>query len=323
MSTFRAGRSNLPLSPSSIQVDTKLELPDLRQGHELYSVLSSALRSRAPLERENGGGSQACWPAKHFNLDQVALFRDGSEEEKAKILEGCGQDVLEEAYCIEKYGMHFAARMSLLSESSQEQMLYCLFASDEALHFSWISGYVSADRVAEVFENPFIKLLNEILQSAEKLNLTYLVQVILEGWGISHYHTLKDCNDAGLNRVFDRIIKDEARHHATGLILFNEQKPSAIQIKTVVEMMSRLLFLVQAGPQSVVSRIERVKGHLSRAQKITVFEELQCESETARKLGTLKGLVRSAGSGEEIFEKLDRLGAFKAYSAFECAELSS
>lgn len=311
------------MSPRSIHVDTNLELPDLREGHELYSVLSSALRSRAPFEAEKRRAPQACWPAKHFNLDEVAIFRDASDEEREKILEGCEQDVLKEAYCIEKYGMHFAARMSLLSDSSQEQMLYSLFASDEAIHFSWISGYVLADRVAEAFESPFIQLLNEILRSADKLNLTYLVQVILEGWGISHYHTLKHSNDAGLNRVIESIIKDEARHHASGLILFNEQKPSPVQIKTLVETMSRLLFLVQAGPQAVVSQIERIKGHLSRAQKIKVFEALRCESETARKLSTLKALVRSAGSGEAIFDELDRRRAFKPYSAFECAEVSS
>ena len=203
-------------------------------------------------------------------------------------------------------------------------MLYSLFAADEAVHFSWISGYVSAERGLESSGNPFIKLLDDVLRGEDKLTLTYIVQVILEGWGISHYHTLlRDSTDAGLNKIFESIIKDEARHHASGLILFNEQKPSPSQVASLVETMSRLLFMVQIGPQSVVSQIERVKGHLSRAQKIKIFEELQCEIETAKKLDVLKSLIRSAACAEPISEMLDRIRAFKPYSAFECAKAGS
>jgi hypothetical protein len=306
---------------ANTQMDANLESLDLREGHELHSILASALKSRAVSERERGDVSQVFWPAGHFNLDRVTTFRDASEEERARILEGCCRDLLEEAFWIEKLGMYFAAKMSLLAHSTEERMLYSLFAADEAVHFSWISGYVSAERVRGAGVNPFLKFLDEIVRGEDKLALTYIVQVILEGWGINHYHALlRDSTDAGLNKVFEGIIKDEARHHASGLILFNEQKPSSSQIESLVEMMSRLLFMVRIGPQSVVSQIERVKGHLSRAQKAKAFEELLCETETARRLDVLKSLVRSAACAEAIFEKLDRVRAFKPYSAVECAE---
>ncbi len=298
----------------------KLESADRRESHELQSVLQSALKGRAISEREHGNASQIFWPARHFNLDRVAVFRDAGEEERAQILEACCRDLLEEAYWIEKSGMYFAAKMSLMAHSTQERMLYSLFAADEAVHFSWISKYVSAEGVV----NPFIKLLDEILRDEDKLTLTYIVQVILEGWGINHYHALlRDSTDAGLNKVFESIIKDEARHHASGLILFNEQKPSSDQVESLVEIMSRLLFMVQIGPQSVVSRIERVKGHLSKAQKIKIFDELLCETETERKLGVLRSLIGSAACAEAILDNLDRTRAFKPYSAFDCAGAGS
>ena len=312
------------MSRPSIQIDTNLESPELRSGHDLYAVLSSALRARAAFERENGDESQAFWPADHFNLDQVTIFRDASEEEKVMILQSCGRDILEEAYGVEKCGMYFASKMSLLADSTQERMLYSLFASDEAVHFNWVSNYVSADRVQQAARNPFIKLLDSVLQNEDKLALTYVVQVILEGWGISHYRALsRDTTNAGLKKIFDQIIKDEARHHASGLILFNEQKPSSNQVKALAEITSRLLFMIQVGPQSIASQIERVKGHLSRPQKIRVFEELQCEVVTARKLDTLKALIRSAACAEAIEERLDRSGAFKPCSAHQCAAISS
>jgi rubrerythrin len=149
------------------------------------------------------------------------------------------------------------------------------------------------------------------------------VQVVLEGWGISHYHAIaRDCRDVGLKKIFENIIKDEARHHASGVILFNEQQPSAEQVNTLVELLKQLLFMVQIGPQSVVSQLERVKGRLSKAQKASVFAELDAERETARKLETLKALIRSTAHADAMIDGLIGSDAFRPYSAFECAEVS-
>lgn len=305
---------------TSIQTTINPEPADRREGHELQSVLASALRSRAVFERERTNASQIFWPAKHFNLDRVTVFRDADESERERILEGCCRDLLEEAYWIEKLGMYFAAKMSLMAHGTEERMLYSLFAADEAVHFNWISGYVSAERVAASNGNTFITLLNDVLRGEDRLALIYIVQVILEGWGISHYHSLlRDSADAGLKKIFENIIKDEARHHASGLVLFNEQKHSRDQVESLIETMSRILLMIQVGPQSIVSQVERVKGHLSRAQKVKIFEELLCEIETAKKLDVLKSLIRSAACAETIFETLDRNGSFRPYSAFECA----
>ncbi len=301
----------------------RLDPPDLGEDHELRSVLSSALRSRGVSKSESAAASHSFWLAEHFNLDGVAVFRGASEAERADILEGCGRALLEEAYWIEQCGMYFASKMSLMAGSAQERMLFSLFAADEAIHFSLISEYVAARDAAAAQDDPFIKLLGEVLRSEDKVILTYMVQVVLEGWGVSHYQSLaRDCKDARLAEVFDGIIKDEARHHATGLILFNQQGLSSEQFDSIVELMSSLLFLVQAGPQSVVARIERVKGRLSKAKKRTVFEELQCEADTAKKLETLKGLIRSAASADAILERLDHKQAFKPFSASRCAEVS-
>jgi rubrerythrin len=308
------------MKKDEIHINTNIEFPDLDASHELRAVLSSALKSRAPFKRESRDGPQAFWPAEHFNLDRIALFRDASAEQRKSILDGCCRDALEEVYWIEKCGMHFAAKMSLLAASAQEKMLYSLFASDEAVHFNWISDYVAADETRKMIPSQFIKLLSEILQNEDRLTLTCIIQVILEGWGISHYHRLaRDCEDEGLKKIFDHIIKDEARHHASGLILFNEQPSSSSQIKTLAEIINRLLHMVRIGPQSLLAQVERVKGPLSRAQKIRAFEDLQCEFETTKKLETLKALIRSTAPARELFDELEPREAFKPYSASECA----
>lgn len=311
------------MSNSLSEINGLLESSDLDERHDLRAVLSSALKSRAVVERPDRTRAQAFWPAEHFKLDQSSVFREANEEEKRKILESCCCDVLEEAYWIEKCGMHFASRMSLLSRSTQERMLYSLFAADEAIHFNWISSYVSTDKISEATCSPFIKLLDEILRNEDKLTLTCIVQVILEGWGISHYHSLlSHSTDSGLSKILEQIIKDEARHHASGVILFNEQKLSSNQIRRLVDVINNLLFMVRVGPQSVVSRMEQVKGHFSKTQKTKIFEQLACESESTRKLEILRALIRSAACAEAVLDELDRNGAFKPFSAFECATLS-
>ena len=114
------------------------------------------------------------------------------------------------------------------------------------------------ESVAGFVDNAFIRLLDEILQNEDKPVLTCIVQVVLEGWGISHYHALmRNCLDGDLRATFEKIIKDEARHHASGVILFNEQQPTANQQTAIIDTLRRLLLMVQIGPQAVVAQIER------------------------------------------------------------------
>jgi rubrerythrin len=306
--------------PAIIQIETGLEAGDLRDGHDLYAVLHSALKGRAADPPSTATRRESYWPAAHFGLDRVTAYREAGGEEQASILAGCSRDLLAESYFIEKSGMYFAAKMALLARSAQERMLYSLFAADEAAHFSWIAGYAAGESVAAYHDRPFIRLLDEILQSADKPLLTCVVQVVLEGWGISHYHALmRDCLDGGLRATFEKIIKDEARHHASGVILLDEQPPAAAQRAAIIEALRRLLLLVQVGPQSVVAQIERVKGRLSSARRERAFAELDCERETAKKLETLKTLIRQAASAGMILEALEAGGAFRPYSAVEGA----
>jgi rubrerythrin len=307
----------------AIQVVIRLDRPDLADGHDLYAVLHSALKSRSAAPGYDRPQVSSLWPASHFGLDRVSLFREASDEDRESILQSCSRALMAESYYIEKCGIYFASKMSLLAESTQEQMLYSLFASDEAVHFHWISNYCARSEVEGYLHNPFIEFLAELLEEESKPTLTYIVQVILEGWGISHYHGLaKDCNDAGLTRVFENVIRDEARHHGSGLILFDEQKLSSSQIKTITDILKRFFQMVQIGPQMVVSQIERCLGHLSKDQKIRTFEELRAQSDTAGKIENLKSLIGSAGQADAILTELERSRLLRPCTAYECAAAS-
>jgi hypothetical protein len=338
----------LSISSDRLDIETRLQAPDLPDGHGLYPVLASALKSRPAPQFDEGRkmpkriplsdavhpaikeqceaeapADRPFWPASYFNLDHVSVFRNSDEAEKRAILLGCSHSVLAEAYYIEKCGMYFASKMCLLSESAQERMLYSLFAADEAVHFNWISGFALAESVKGFESNPFILLLDEVLQKGDRTTLSYIVQVILEGWGISHYHALaKNCLDDGLATVFENVIRDEGRHHAGGLALFNGQRLGVERLKRLADLLAKLLSMVQAGPQMVVSQIERIKGSLSRAQKTRAFAELDCEAVTLRRIKALKSLIKMAAGADIILSELERKGSFRPYTASECASAS-
>jgi hypothetical protein len=308
------------MAEKRIQIEVGLDSRDLREGHELYAVLNSAIKSRTALQITRQTQRPACWTAEHFQLDRVAVFQQAGKAEQQRIVDACGRNVLAESYYIEKCGMYFSAKMSLLAEHTQERMLYSLFAADEALHFNWMANFIAAEELQDYLQNPFIQFLEELLQKQQGATLAYIVQVILEGWGIHHYQALaRDCLDAGLKKVFEAILKDEARHHASGLILFNEQQLTEEQINHISRILARFFQMVQTGPQMIVAQLEQVKGPLSIEQKTRAFEELACQSETAKKIATLKAFIKAAEYADEILEKLRQADAFRAFGAAECA----
>jgi hypothetical protein len=310
------------MNEAKIQIGTGLDLPDLGDAPGLHAVLVSALKNKADFQPPQDIASQAFWAAEHFNLNRVVIFNQSSEEEQEEIVRRCSASLVAESYYIEKCGMYFAPKMCLLAGNTQEKMLYSLFAADEAAHFSWIAKFTSQEAVADYLHNPFIQLLNDILQHEDKTTLTYIVQVILEGWGITHYHTLmKSCRNLMLKQVFENILKDEARHHGSGLLLFNEKQLSLHQQQRLLEILISFFRMVQVGQQTVVRQVESVKGHLSQEQKAQIFTELQCESETTRRIATLKTLIRSAEYADVILEKLERAGSLKPFTPLQCAEV--
>ena len=302
------------MDKTAIQIETRLDAPDLPADHSLYRVVESALKARAvfpPIDH-----AEVFWPAEHFRLDRASIFRTASEEEQQDILRQCGQNLLAESYYIEKSGMYFAAKMGLLAETTQERLLYSLFNADEATHFSWIRSYVTDEAVAAHRHNPFIRLLDEMLQREDRTTLTYLVQIVLEGWGIEHYNRLaKACLHDSLRQVFTAILKDEARHHGSGLILFREHRPSASQLTAIVEALGQFFRLVQAGPQTVVAAVERVLGHLTETQKARLFAELDGEGQTRERIETLRSLLQASDVGGVISAGLERRGLFETPSA--------
>ncbi|MGJ3247164.1 MAG: ferritin-like domain-containing protein [Elainellaceae cyanobacterium] len=257
------------------------------------------------------------WDATYFGLDRVQLFQDSTPAEQQAILHRASQALIQETYCIEKAGMGYMSRMALLAETLEERMLYTLFAAEETTHFVQICPFL--DHEPDAIANPFLQLLSTVVECNDQALLVFVIQVVLEGWGLTHYRFLaNDCLNHELRQRFHGFLRDESRHHGTGVTLFNQRHLTDSSRADIVDVLVQFLQMVQVGPQAVVEAIAQVKGHLSRTQRIQILSELDTETHSGGRLRLLRSLMQK-GEGRAIAQRLDQLNVFQPLSAHQCA----
>jgi rubrerythrin len=287
--------------------------------NKLHPVLKAAIRAKGVMSQKTDS-REPYWSAEHFGLNRTRAFQRLTAEKQKNVLKLASQQLLEEAYFIEKSGMSFTAKMSLLSETTQERMLYGLFASDETLHLQYVSSHLSTNPESRPLP-PFVKFLSEIIQQGDRASLIFLIQVVLEGWGITHYHELAENSlNEEVKQSLRLILKDEARHHGSGMIMIRSQELSLKQKNYIRETMVEFMRMVQCGPQNLVSAVESETGVLSAAESKELFEDLRCVETTQDKIQTLRGLLAQVGAAD-LIENLDQKGVMRPWNASQCAEL--
>jgi hypothetical protein len=294
-----------------------LSLPGCQKSDRAAKILAAALQVRGASVVDNDSLLfEGVWEADFFNLERVNLFREASLEHKKTILHLCDRGLLEEAYFIEKAGMGYMAKMVLLAETTEERMLYSLFAADEALHFSQIKGLFVEEPIAS--NDPFLNLLADVVAGEDKTLLLFVLQVILEGWGLSHYrHLAKGCRHLELRQLFQGFVRAEAQHHATGVSLFQQTQMSSASQIAAIEILKTFLQMIRVGPQQIVAAIAQTIGSLSRSQQIRILEELDTETHSGTRLKVLRSLMQTAGA-KAIVEELDRYQLFQPLPAHQC-----
>ena len=265
----------------TIDVRALLDAPHWPYDPALESILGSLLRRRPMALPDAPPDPAGLWPASSFGLDRVTSFLESPRQDE--ILRRCASDRLSEALYVEKLGLAYCAKMTLLAETAEERMLYALTAADEATHFHWISKFA-----ADAAVSPFLALLGTWIERGTRSALTLLVQVVLEGWGVQHYRLLgRDCRDPQLADVLREIVVDEARHHRSGERLVAQRTLTDADRTEIAQAMAVLLDLVRCGPQAIVAAI----GPRDLEEATRCFEELDAMSDSRRKLELLRGLV--------------------------------
>lgn len=291
---------------SSIDVRALLDSPPWSSDRALQAILDSLLRQRKIDLPDEVVDPASLWPPSSFGLDRVTAFVAASSERQQEIVRRCAKQRLGEALSIEKLGLAFCAKMTLLAETTEERMLYALIAADEAMHFHWISRFAEETDARA----PFLEFLSDIVEQGSQAALTMLVQVVLEGWGVHHYRSLAhDCMHPALREVLGRVVIDESRHHGSGERLMRRRSVTAREREAIVRALQRLLDMVRCGPQAVVAAI-------APPNRVLAFEQLGGD-DTSAKLELLRSLIASAAI-EGLVDELD----FTPMNPTECAACS-
>ena len=290
-----------------------LAAPPHSQNPALRRLLDNFFKQRGRSLEKGPPAPAVLWPAEYFGLHRSSLFSQCSAEQRRTILELNGESLLREGYFIEKAGIAYCARMLLSAETTEESQAYALIGADEAVHLAWLGDFL-APTVAAGPPDSFALSLARIVDNAGRDSLIYLLQVVLEGWGLSHYRELaKGCLWPPLRHRLARVVRDEALHHAGGVVLFKPERLTPTERESLVELTAGLLAAVRSGPQRVVANLACVVGGLEGSARERCFAELETESATATKLALLRKLMARPGM-EWLLERLTGAGLFKPCS---------
>lgn len=295
-----------------------LDLP--HGGGMLERLIAGHVTRHAGIAPPPGGDLSACFEDAYFGLAQTAPFADASESGKDDIRRACAAAVLEEAYLIEKAGLAFGARMLLEAEDASRRQIYALLTGDEATHLSWLTPYVEPQR-RTANEGPFIRLIERLIGEGPNQPLVFVLQVILEGWGLDHYRGLAEATrDPCLGQIFRAILKDEALHHRAGSVMLAPDRFSAADRAFTIETLGAFLEMVACGPLRVASVLAHAGGETGAAGLADLHRALGGEADARRKLALLRSLMRVEGMAWAA-EALEARGAFRPLTAKQAASL--
>ena len=301
---------------SDVTLDKILDMQNNDPGDRLNTVLGNGLKKILG-EKARDPAPLPLWKPDYFNLHQTRAFKHASEEQKLNIVRFSSQALLEEALYIEQSGMAYAAKMSIMSETIEERMLYGLFAADETTHYHQVRQFLP-DQGKGTEPGEFHKMLTALIEEGDRDSLVFIIQVILEGWGLTHYRSLaQGCQSEAFSEVLKGIVRDEARHHGSGVILCRDRGLPEKSHDYVNDILSTFFYMVQLGPQSVIESVEKSMGGLTRQQKIELFNQLGGQEQSQERLDLLKGLMQEDGF-MKVSDYLDSKGHFKALRAEDC-----
>lgn len=282
------------------------------------AIISKSLKARG-IETPSENLSPY-WTASFHGLNKIGVYQDLREEAKNSLLIDLSQAQLEEAIHVERRGIDFASKMILMARSDEEKQIYSLIHADELEHFFEIKRFLHRNEASED-ENPFIVLLKEIVDTSDSYLMVFFLQIILEGWGMTHYNDLSsNCSDPKMQVLLKRILHDEARHHGTGLVHYKLRADEKRDVDAMTEIMAKFLYMIQIGPQTAIGHLNRYHQGLTKSQIEEAFNECSSVINAQKTLNGVKRLL-SHDLDQSLIERLDKRGMFRAFTAQESTEV--
>ena len=167
--------------------------------------------------------------------------------------------------------------------------------------------------------NAFLRYLDAMIQEESRSSLILLIQVVLEGWGIPYYTKLAESSqDRAVASSLKKIVSDEARHHGSGLLLFDPERIEITKRGKLHDQLHELISMLRLGPAALVSALARENGGMTPDEIRVFIEETGSLAKVASDLALIRFLLEKAGARAAL-ASLDARGAFELPSAEACA----
>jgi hypothetical protein len=283
--------------------------PALDSNHKLHRLLDSALHhlttSQVQTQKQNH-----YWDAKAQGLEQTTLYSKLSEEQKLKLLSILTDYRLELAWYIEKTGMNFCGKMILLSDTYHEKSIYGLMAYDETVHQRDIEHFLkSYPQKNLIIQHPLLNCLNQGIQASKETSV-FVLQVLLEGFGMSYYGQLRDtCCDDEFKKVMDRILKDEARHHGSGVVLFETAKLNQFIKDEIFETTMEFIKALHGIGWILPAFAEATGYDLTKSEKELLLNEMNWNAGLQNRLKKMKEMIAQSDR-MDLISRLEKQNAF-------------
>jgi hypothetical protein len=295
-----------------LTLEKTLNTPHLPNNHPLFQILDPSFVVHG-VERKKEIPQKIFWGAERFQLDQTQAFEKISVDKKDQILLRLSELNLALSYFIEKSGHHYASKMILTSESSEEKTLYALFACEEATHLRLFMNAMWFAPTLKTHFHPMLPILSEAIEWASKDTLVFVVQVLLEGFGIAHYTGLRDtCLDTELKNSFQTILKDEARHHGAGLILTKASSLTKETEDQIFELSRKFIRSLETA-HWIPSAFETAGCGLTQAETKELFEQMGFRNTLALRMQRLKDMFYKVNY-QGLYDRLSADGTFEIKS---------
>lgn len=305
----------------NLKVENDLGLSHYQQNARVKKLIRGSIKRKNeqlfPLLAEE---THLFWQAGLFLLDRSSFYLGLSIEQQQRIVKYYNDVLLSEFYFLEKSGLAYCAKMILLGETTETRQLYGLIAADEATHLEWITPYVGLEFRTKP-QGKLLPVLGKIIEDCDANSLYYLVQTIIEGWGLMTYKVMSEsCQCPRLKMILKNVMQDEAIHHETGPALFDPMKIDEQTSHFIYDRMKAYAEVLRVGPQTLVQCIEREMGELNIHQLENLFDEIKTEMTSHLKLQILKNLMLQPQM-EHYVQRLVDEGFAKPYSASTCAKI--
>ena len=294
---------------SYLQVDSTLFSKKLSEKHPLKNLLEKAL-STYTVSQPDPNAPEILWGPERYRLHQSKLFTGMEQEQQDNVLKKITKLNLTLSRYIETSGHNYGAKMILTADSLDEKSIYALFAAEEAIHLKEFENFMHFIPDPEEYWHPMLNPLAAAIKDGEKATCLYIIQVLLEGFGMAHYGGLRqDCLYEPLQLAYDRILKDEARHHGTGIILSKQNELTKLEQEQIFEYTREFILSLQSA-EWVIKAIEGERGGLSSSEIKKYKEDTNQEQVLQARLIKLREMLDKVDD-YDLVNKLDKDNVFK------------